>query len=215
MSQYTRNPARPVLAAELNNATETRQPGNDDRSPVFSLLPSGLDAQRVRISGTLTEAEAIRSDYYRGKIVGPTGETYVYAGDTEPEVQAFLNDVTTPAHVTAVGRIRTFKSGNDDKTYVKLSPETLSVVPAHERHRTIGEAAKGLIDRLNRLLNEADTSGRFNPEIYQEAYGEAHFEEIGYLKQAAIDALVDTDKAVGKASQNSTPDQDANAPRAD
>lgn len=197
MPQYTPHPARPVLAAEINDATQSIQPGDSKQSPRYALLPSGLDANRVRFSGTLTEVTDVGNggSYYRGRIVGPTGTVFVYAGDNHTGPMSFLMDAQPPEYVTVKGKIATFEDGRGNLR-VKINPETMAAVPAHERHRTIAEAATNLVSRLKRLVEESDTSGRFYPDVYLDAYGEDHFQGLDYLGDA-IDALEDVDGAVG------------------
>jgi hypothetical protein len=54
-----REVARRVFAREFNDANHTFKESEDDRAPVYVLLPTGARANRVFVVGTLTETEDI------------------------------------------------------------------------------------------------------------------------------------------------------------
>ncbi|MFW6265140.1 MAG: DNA-binding protein, partial [Halanaeroarchaeum sp.] len=83
----TREVARRVFAAEFNDATYTFKESDDERAPLYALLPTGERVNRVFIVGTLTETEDIgnENEYWRGRVVDPTGTFFVYAGQYQPE----------------------------------------------------------------------------------------------------------------------------------
>jgi len=212
---YSPNPARPVLAAEINDTLQTYKPGSNEQSPRYALLPSGLDANRVRFSGTLTEADEVpnTNGYYRGRLVGPTGAVYVYAGDNSPEPRAYLQNTNPPEYVTVKGKITPFE-GNDGERRVKIAPETITTVSADERHRTVANAASNLVNRLRRLVEDGETSGRFDAQVYKEQYGPDHFQQLDYL-DPAIKAIEDVDNAVGQDAADPVPDKQQGVGRAD
>ena len=58
----SREVAQRVFAGEFNDASYTFKESDDDRAPVYLLLPSGERANRVFIVGTLTETEDVGED---------------------------------------------------------------------------------------------------------------------------------------------------------
>jgi RPA family protein len=81
-----------TFAREFNDATYTFRESDDDRAPVYTLLPTGAKANRVFVVGTLTETEDVGSEdeYWQGRIVDPMGTVFVYAGQYQPEATAML-----------------------------------------------------------------------------------------------------------------------------
>jgi len=120
----TREVARRAFAHEYNDASYTFKESDDERAPVYALLPTGERANRVFIVGTLTETEDIGEDseYWRGRIVDPTGTFFTYAGQYQPEAASALRDIEPPAYVAVVGKPRTFETDDGDVN-VSVRPE--------------------------------------------------------------------------------------------
>jgi RPA family protein len=145
----TREVARRAFAAEFNDATYTFKESDDDRAPVYSLLPTGERANRVFVVGTLTETEDVGDDseYWRGRIVDPTGTFFAYAGQYQPEAASALRETETPAYVAVVGKPRTYETGEGDVN-VSLRPESITLVDAETRDRWVAETADRTLDRI-------------------------------------------------------------------
>ena len=145
----TREVARRAFAAEFNDATYTFKESDDDRAPVYSLLPTGERANRVFVVGTLTETEDVGEDseYWRGRIVDPTGTFFAYAGQYQPEAASALRETETPAYVAVVGKPRTYETEEGDVN-VSLRPESITIVDAATRDRWVVETAERTIDRI-------------------------------------------------------------------
>jgi RPA family protein len=166
----TREVARRVLATEFNDATYTFKESDDDRAPVYSLLPTGQRANRVFVAGTLTETEDVGDDseYWRGRIVDPTGTFFAYAGQYQPEATSVLRDAETPAYVTIVGKPRTYETDDGDVN-VSLRPESISIVDADTRNRWVVETAERTLDRIeafdetNEYATMAET--QYDPDL--------------------------------------------------
>ncbi len=166
----TREVARRVFATEFNDATYTFKESEDDRAPVYSLLPTGQRANRVFVAGTLTETEDVGDDseYWRGRIVDPTGTFFTYAGQYQPEAVAVLREAETPAYVTIVGKPRTYETDDGDVN-VSLRPESISVVDGSTRDRWVVEAANLTLERIenfddtNEYATMADT--QYDPDL--------------------------------------------------
>ena len=152
----TREVARRAFAAEFNDATYTFKESDDDRAPVYSLLPSGQRANRVFVVGTLTETEDVGDDseYWRGRIVDPTGTFFTYAGQYQPEATSVLRETETPAYAAVVGKPRSYETDEGDVN-VSLRPESITVVDGETRNRWVVETADRTLDRIE-AFDEAD-----------------------------------------------------------
>ncbi|WP_299235759.1 RPA family protein [Natronomonas sp.] len=145
----SREVARRAFAAEFNDATYTFKESDDERAPVYSLLPSGQRANRVFVVATLTETEDVGEDseYWRGRIVDPTGTFFAYAGQYQPEATAVLREVETPAYVAVVGKPRSYET-DEGETNVSLRPESITVVDDATRNRWVVETADRTLGRI-------------------------------------------------------------------
>ncbi len=148
-AELTREVARRVFASEFNDSTYAFKESDDERAPNYALLPTGDRANRVFIVGTLTETEDVGEDseYWRGRVVDPTGTFFVYAGQYQPEAAAALRDTEPPAYVSIVGKPRTYET-DDGTVNVSLRPETISVVDDATRDRWVVETATRTLDRI-------------------------------------------------------------------
>ena len=156
-SAPTREVARRVFAREFNDGSYTFKESEDERAPVYLLLPTGERANRVFFVGTLTETEDVGSDseYWQGRVVDPTGTFYVYAGQYQPEAASTLRDIDPPEYVAIAGKPRTFET-DDGQTNVAVRPESITVVDAATRDRWVVETASRTIERIQGF--EADTN---------------------------------------------------------
>jgi RPA family protein len=162
-----RETAQRAFAAEFNDATHTFRESDDDRAPVYALLPTGAKANRVFIVGTLTETDDVGSDdeYWQGRIVGPTGTFFVYAGQYQPEAAGMLRETEPPAFVALVGKPRTYDT-DDGNTNVSLRPEHLTVVDEQTRNRWVTETANRTLERLERFDDETNEYAKMAREHY-------------------------------------------------
>ena len=184
----SREVARRVFAAEFNDASYTFKESDDDRAPVYALLPTGERANRVFVVGTLTETEDVgtEEEYWRGRIVDPTGTFFVYAGQYQPNAASALRETEPPAYVSVVGKPRTYET-DDGSVNVSLRPESITVVDAETRDRWVVETAQRTIDRLDRFGDEANEYAR----MAREQYGE----NLDAYRDAALSALESLDEA--------------------
>jgi RPA family protein len=150
MSQApTRELAQRVFASEFNDSIYTFKESDDERAPLYALLPTGARANRVFIVGTLTEKSDVGEDseYWQGRIVDPTGTFFVYAGQYQPEAANFLREVEPPAYVAIVGKPRTYETDEGDVN-VSLRPESITEVDVGTRDRWVVETAERTIERI-------------------------------------------------------------------
>jgi RPA family protein len=163
----SREVARRAFASEFNDASYTFKESDDERAPVYALLPTGERANRVFFVGTLTEKEDIGDDneYWRGRIVDPTGTFFVYAGQYQPDAAGMLRDLEPPEYVSVVGKPRTYETDEGDVN-VSVRPESITVVDAEVRDRWVAETAERTIERIQSFDPEASEYAAMADEEY-------------------------------------------------
>ena len=202
-SAPTREVARRVFASEFNDAGYTFTESDDERAPVYALLPTGESSNRVFFVGTLTEKEDVGEDseYWRGRIVDPTGTFFVYAGQYQPEAASKLRDLEPPAYVAVVGKPRTYET-DDGTVRVSVRPESITEVDAAARDRWVAETARRTVERVAAFYDDGNEYARMAREEYDldpETY-----------KAAALSALEDLDDGADDELAGDLPD-DADA----
>ena len=163
----SREVAQRVFAGEFNDASYTFKESDDDRAPVYLLLPTGERANRVFVVGTLTETEDVGEDdeYWRGRIVDPTGTFFVYAGQYQPEAASTLRDLEPPAYVAVVGKPRTYETDDGDVN-VSVRPESITEVDAATRDQWVVETADRTLDRIDAVDDAGNEYARMATEEY-------------------------------------------------
>lgn len=182
----SREVARRAFAQEFNDASYTFKESDDDRAPVYLLLPTGERANRVFIVGTLTEKEDVGEDneYWRGRIVDPTGTFFVYAGQYQPEAASALRDLEPPAYVAVVGKPRTYET-DDGSVNVSVRPESITEVDAATRDRWVVETAERTVERVGAFDEDANEYAQMAREQYDlpvESYKDAAIDALGSLE---------------------------------
>ncbi|QZA89484.1 RPA family protein [Salinarchaeum sp. IM2453] len=189
MSQTpTREVARRVFADEFNNATYTFKESDDERAPLYALLPTGARANRVFIVGTLTEKEDVgdESEYWRGRIVDPTGAFYVYAGQYQPDAASMLRNLEPPEYIAVSGKPRTYET-DEGQVNVSVRPESITVVSESVRDRWIAETAEQTLDRITSFDPDVDEYAKLAVDHYGN--------DLSAHKDTVITALEDLESA--------------------
>jgi RPA family protein len=198
----TRKVARRVFASEFNDAGYTFKESDDERAPIYLLLPTGERANRTFVVGTLTEKEDIGEDseYWRGRVVDPTGTFFVYAGQYQPDAAAMLRDLEPPAYVAIVGKPRTYEpeDAEEGDVLVSLRPESITVVDADTRDRWVVETAERTLDRIEAFDEEGNEYARMARERYDHS--------VETYRDRVIEAL---ESLEGGDSAGAEPDADA------
>ncbi|EMA44499.1 RPA family protein [Halococcus saccharolyticus] len=191
----TREVAQRVFAREFNDGSETFKESDEERAPVYLLLPTGERANRIFFVGTLTETEDVGSDseYWQGRVVDPTGTFYVYAGQYQPEAASALREIEPPEYVAVAGKPRTFET-DDGETNVAVRPESITVVDDAARDRWVVEAAERTIERIQAFDDDTNEYARMAAERYDlpvENYRRAAVSALESLEEddeVAVDA---------------------------
>jgi len=191
MSQApTREVARRVFAREFNDASHTFKESDDERAPVYLLLPTGERANRVFLVGTLTEKEDVGEgdEYWRGRIVDPTGTFFVYAGQYQPDAASTLRELEPPAYVAVVGKPRTYET-DDGSVNVSVRPESITAVDAATRDRWVVEAATRTLERIEAFEDESNEYARMAREEY-----DLSVDDYRPMALAALEGLDESDE---------------------
>ena len=177
-----------VFAAEFNDGTFTFKESDDERAPLYQLLPTGAKANRIFLVGTVTETEDVgnEGEYWRGRVVDPTGTFFVYAGQYQPQAASTLRDIDTPAYVAVVGKPRTYETDTGEIN-VSVRPEAISVVDVATRDRWVIETASRTIDRIESFDPVGDDIAQ---RVVQE-YGD----DFTPYRDAVVDALESLEEA--------------------
>ncbi len=168
-----RQVAKRAFAVELNDATHVFKESDEERAPNFALLPSGETANRYFLVGTVTEVNDVGKDseYWQARIVDPTGTVFVYAGQYQPDVTAFLSGLEPPAYVAITAKPSTYET-DDGNVNVSLRPETITRVDEATRNQWVRET----IDRTAARLDAyEDDDGNGTPPyiaMSREQYGD-------------------------------------------
>ena len=153
-SGYVREVAHRVFAAELKESNLQSKEGQDQYSPQYLITPTGAKCNRIFIVGTLTETENVGTDseFWRGRIVDPTGAFYVTAGQYQPEAAQVLARTAPPEFIAVVGKptIYTTKEGN---ILTSIRAESIHVVDAAIRDKWVLETASHTMTRLGKLYS--------------------------------------------------------------
>jgi RPA family protein len=140
-----------LFAAEFEGADFDYSEGEDERAPNYVITPTGARANRLFVVGVLTEIEQVSEDVLRARVVDPTGAFVLYAGQYQPDEQAFLEKATPPAFVAVTGKARTFQPDDSDQVFTSVRPESISEVDAETRDRWTVQTAEQTIDRIRWL----------------------------------------------------------------
>jgi RPA family protein len=158
-SGYVREVAHRVFAAELKESNLQTKEGQDEQFPKqYLLTPTGAKCNRVFIVGTLTETENVGtdSDFWRGRIVDPTGAFYVTAGQYQPEAVQVLAKTAPPEFIAVIGKPSVFTT-KDGNVLTSIKAESIHVVDSATRDRWVVETANLTAKRIARLQgNEPD-----------------------------------------------------------
>lgn len=149
---YVREVAHRIFAVELKESNLQVKEGQDQFSPQYLITPTGAKCNRVFIVGTLTEKEDIGTDseFWRGRIVDPTGAFFVTAGQYQPEAAQMLAKTAPPEFVAVIGKPTTFttKEGN---VLTSIRAESMHIVDGATRDKWIVETAMLTLKRLEKL----------------------------------------------------------------
>ncbi len=160
---FVREVAHRIFAAEFKDSNLQVKEENDQylHVPQYLITPTGAKVNRVFIVGTLTEKEDVGTDaeFWRGRIVDPTGAFFVYAGQYHPDAAQVLARTSPPEFVAVIGKPSTYttKEGN---VLTSIRAESMHVVDADTRDRWVVDAAMHTTKRLEKLAGSEPNAAK-------------------------------------------------------
>jgi uncharacterized protein len=158
MAGFSREVARRIFVEELKSSNYSFRDGEDQHqyAPQYLLTPTGAKCNRVFMVGILTEKDDIGSDteYWRGRVVDPTGSILIYAGQYQPEAAQILANMEAPAYVAVVGKPNLYQT-EDGNIIISLRAEAIQCVDEETRNQWIMDTARRTLERL-RVLKGAE-----------------------------------------------------------
>jgi RPA family protein len=163
MAGFSREVARRIFAEELRNSSLAFRDSEDQYAPQYLLTPTGAKCNRIFLVGTLTERDDIGGDteYWRGRIVDPTGSILIYAGRYDPDAAQMLATIEPPAFVAVVGKPKIFQP-EDGSVIVNVRAEAIRQVDEATRDRWILDTARRTHERLTVLKSTTSISASVN-----------------------------------------------------
>jgi uncharacterized protein len=152
-----------VFAEELRASNLAFRENEDQYAPLYLLTPTGAKCNRVFLVGTLTEKDDIGGDteYWRGRIVDPTGSILIYAGQYQPEAAQALANIEAPAFVSVVGKPKLYQT-EDGNIIISVRVEAIHKVDKVTRDQWILDASRHTYERLQDLQNAKPLSTTSN-----------------------------------------------------
>jgi hypothetical protein len=148
---FDRSVAKRVFANELKHTMiEIEKAMGDDKAPNFVLTPTGAKCNRILIMGTITEKDDIgaETEYWRARIVDPTGNILVYAGAYNQDAMESLIKIEPPTFVAVIGKPNIYKpEGEDARPILSIRAEYIREVSKETVDRWSIETALQTIDR--------------------------------------------------------------------
>jgi RPA family protein len=156
MAGFSREVAKRIFAEELKSSNYSFRDGEDQHqyAPQYLLTPTGAKCNRVFVVGTLTEKDDIGGDteYWRGRVVDPTGSILIYAGQYQPEAAQILAGMEAPSFVAVVGKPNLYQT-DDGNIIISLRAESIQQVDENTRNQWIMDTARRTQERLVALKN--------------------------------------------------------------
>ena len=146
-----------LFAAEYDDTDYSYSESDEERAPNYVVTPTGARVNRLFVVGVLTAVERVNDDMLRGRVADPTGAFVLYAGQYQPDEQAFLERVDPPAFVAVTGKARTFEPEDGDRVYTSVRPESINAVDAETRDRWILQAAEQTLTRVGHAATALST----------------------------------------------------------
>jgi hypothetical protein len=161
MAGFSREVARRIFIEELKSSNYSFRDGEDQHqyAPQYLLTPTGAKCNRVFVVGTLTEKDDIGSDteYWRGRIVDPTGSILIYAGQYQPEAAQILANIEAPAFVAVVGKPNLYQT-EDGNIIISVRAESIQRIDETTRNQWIMDTARRTLERLKALWSAGPVS---------------------------------------------------------
>ena len=139
-----------IFAREYSASRHVVKHG-DELSPSYVLSPLGALANRVFISGVVTEIQNIKTErdpYWKVRISDPTGMFFLNAGRYQPQLLKVFPQMEIPSFVSVIGKTRTYLK-EDGFMYVSIIPEAIAEITKDARDLWIMDTVHKTWERLS------------------------------------------------------------------
>ncbi|NLO77401.1 MAG: nucleic acid-binding protein [Methanomicrobiales archaeon] len=172
--RYQREPARRAFAAEVREVRLTFKDGEDEKSPVYVMLPSGIRCNRIFFCGQVIrkELKGDENTFYSVRVQDPTGVFFVSAGIYQPEAKQQISRIDESAWVAVVGKPQA-RDTPDGATFVSIRAEAAAEIDEDTYRKWVDETAGQTLDRAD-VFGQTDDSKKAqefyanNPETYRQ-----------------------------------------------
>ena len=197
MAEQTRNRrevAWRMFAREYNASAHVLK-RDEEMAPSYVVSPLGAMANRIYISGVVTEIENAGSDndpFWRVRITDPTGVFYLSAGQYQPEAAKIISKLQVPSFVSVIGKTRTY-TPEGGTMYVSILPEAISLIDKNLRDLWIMDTVKKTRERLKcmteALSNETPSIEGLMEQGYPWVVAHGVMEAIGLYGDIPLEEL--------------------------
>jgi uncharacterized protein len=124
------------------------EPGEDAKSPVWIVIPSGAYCRQVFLAGALTEVRE-DGDLLVARLADPTGGfDLVASGKTSPVAET-LRRIPSPSFISVSGRAQMYRRGTD--AILSIRPEYLRSIDRPTRDQWVLATADATLHRLEQV----------------------------------------------------------------
>jgi len=182
--RYIREPAKRVLASELRETRLQFKDGEDEKSPVYVMLPTGEKCNRIFFCGQMTQKEkkGDENPFYTARVSDPTGLFFINAGSYQQEAMLKISQIEAGAYVSVIGK-PVVRETPDGSVFVSVRVENISETDIETTKIWVDDAAESTLDRLD-AFGETEDSKKAK-EFYNT--------EKNIFRKMAYDALVRTE----------------------
>lgn len=138
----------------------------DSYQPSIYLSPTGAEVNRVLVAGVAVEKEDVGSDnsFWRVRIVDPTGASFVYAGQYQPEAMKAIQKLEVPSFVIVSGKLSHYTPEQGGETIVSIRAESIAPVSLELRDHALADITMHTARRIQ------DAKGNKNVQCYYSNY---------------------------------------------
>ena len=194
MNSDSRQVAKRMLPTELTSSDHIIQPGESDRAPKFLVSPAGTGANRLMLTGVVTDTEDVGDDQacLRMRCTALSGGQFnVYAGQYQKDARSVVQQLEAPEFVQVIGKPNTLEN-DDGGVFTSIRPETVNVLSESEYFRLSAECAQHTVKRL---------TGEYGHEFFDEQAADLYDSDLTEdVYEAAVETL---EEVAEKADYNS------------
>ncbi|MGB8216252.1 MAG: hypothetical protein WCE94_03030 [Candidatus Methanoperedens sp.] len=206
MEQFKRLPTIRMSMLELMGTTIQLQSGEKDSyQPSIFLSPTGVEVNRVLVAGVAVEKEDVGSDnpFWRLRVVDPTGASFIYAGQYQPEAMKAIQKLDVPSFVIVSGKLAHYTPEQGGETIVSIRAESIATVSLDTRDHALADIAMHTANRIK------EAKGNKNVQCY---YGNYDFSTLAKSLTELLNQVLEDATQAGVAIPASQPPGEVKAP---